>query len=52
MSPTERKVFLETKLRNLRRKHAKLSQHPELVDEYLSIGKEINSIESELNLMN
>jgi uncharacterized protein YdcH (DUF465 family) len=52
VSPTERRVFLETRLRNLKRKHAKLSQHADLLEEYEEIDKEIQSIENELNLMN
>jgi hypothetical protein len=47
----ETKIFLETKLRNLKRKNAKLAYHPEFVDEYLEIEKEIKSIEAELAMM-
>ena len=49
MEYNERKVFLQTKLRNLKRKHAKLGQHAELTEEYFEIKKEIEAIESELN---
>ena len=48
MNRRERKTYLETKLRNLKRKHAKLAQYPSLSDEYLEIGKEINLIEEEI----
>ena len=51
MNNAETKVFLETKLRNLKRKHAKLVQHADLTDEYIEIGKEIEYIENELKLM-
>lgn len=51
MIDNERKVFLETKLRNLKRKNAKLAQHPELSDEYFEVENEIESIEKELKLM-
>jgi hypothetical protein len=47
----ETKIFLETKLRNLKRKNAKLAYHPEFADEYLEIEKEIKSIEAELAMM-
>jgi hypothetical protein len=47
----ETKIFLETKLRNLKRKNAKLRYHPEFTDEYLEIDKEIKSIEAELAMM-
>ena len=49
MNNIESKVFLSTKLRNLKRKQAKLAQHPDLTDTYLEIDKEIKSIEYELN---
>ena len=44
----ETKTFLETKLRNLKRKNAKLAQHPEFVEEYLEIQDEIYDIEEQL----
>jgi hypothetical protein len=47
----ETKIFLETKLRNLKRKNAKLAYHPEFTDEYLEIDKEIKSIEQQLSAM-
>ena len=43
-----RKVLLETRLRNLKRKYAKLSQYSRLVEEVLEIQKEIQSLESEI----
>ena len=49
METNQRKVFLETKLRNLKRKNAKLAQHADLADQYFEIDKEIKSIEKELN---
>jgi hypothetical protein len=51
MNNVETKIFLETKLRNLKRKNAKLAYHPEFTDEYLEIDKEIKSIEAELAMM-
>lgn len=51
MNNLETKVFLETKLRNLRRKHAKLAQHADLTEEYQDIGREIKDIEQQLKLI-
>ena len=51
MNNLETKVFLQTKLRNLKRKHAKLAQHADLTDEYTSIGKEIKDVENQLKLI-
>lgn len=48
MNNIETKIFLETRLRNLKRKQSKLASHPELVDEYFEVGKEINDIELKL----
>lgn len=51
MNNVETKIFLQTKLRNLKRKHAKLSNHADLTDEYLEIGKEIKDVENQLELL-
>ena len=51
MEKNEKKVFLTVRLRNLKRKNAKLAYHPEFTDEYLEIDKEIKSIEAELAMM-
>ena len=47
----ETKVFLETKLRNLKRKQAKLSQYSSLTEEYFEIDKEIQNIEAQLSAL-
>lgn len=49
MNDRERKVYLEAKLRNLKRKFSKLIQHSDLLQETLEIKKEIDKIENELN---
>jgi len=49
MEDKERKVYLEAKLRNLKRKFTRLVQHSDLVEECMEIKKEINSIEYELS---
>jgi hypothetical protein len=47
----ERKVLLETRLRNIKRKHSKLMQYPEMLDECIELDKEIKSIEQQLSAM-
>lgn len=48
MNNVETKIFLQTRLRNLKRKYAKLSQHAELIDEYEEIGSEIKEVEAQI----
>ena len=48
MENKERKVLLETKLRNLRRKYAKLVQHSSLVQEALELKHEIDEIDAQI----
>ena len=51
MNNIETKVFLQTRLRNLKRTSAKLAQHAELTDEYFKINKEIQNIEAQLSTL-
>ena len=51
LNNAETKIFLETRLRNLKRKNAKLAQYPSLTDEYFEIEKEISIIKEKLNLL-
>lgn len=48
MNQRERKVFLETKLRNLRRLYSKMKEHPDLTEDSLKIQAEIEWFEKEL----
>ena len=48
MTNDEHKVFLETRLRNLKRKHAKMIQHSDLIEEAIEIDREIKSIEKQI----
>ncbi|MBQ6345021.1 MAG: hypothetical protein IJI96_02800 [Methanobrevibacter sp.] len=48
MNNVETKIFLETRLRNLKRKQSKLSSHAELVDEYFEVGKEIEDVKAQI----
>ena len=49
MNDKERKVYLETRLRNLKRKYAKIIQHADLGEEAIELKAEIDSIERTLN---
>ena len=49
LSIKEKKVLNETKLRNLKRKYAKMIQHADLLDECAELKSEINRLEKELN---
>ena len=48
MEQVELKCLLETRLRNLKRRNAKIAQHAELVDQYLENQTEIQDIEEQL----
>jgi hypothetical protein len=45
----ERKTLLETRLRNLKRKYAKIIQHSDLKEDAIELKCEIDSIKRELN---
>ena len=49
METNQKKVYLQTRLRNLKRKYAKISQHPDLNIEAIELKAEIDGIERELN---
>lgn len=51
MAPNEKKIFLETKLRNLRRKYAKLIQHADCMEEAIETKADIDAVERELKLI-
>lgn len=48
MDEKQTRVFKETRLRNLQRHYAKLTQHPELSNLALDVKKEIETLEKEL----
>ena len=48
MEKQERKVYLETRLRNLKRKYSRLIQHPDLIEETRETKQEINTTIKEL----
>ena len=48
METNQRKVFLQTKLRNLKRKYSKIKEHAEFAEDCIELKAEIDSIEREL----
>ena len=50
MTDKERQLFLKTKLRNLKRKYARVIQHADLTEQAIELKAEIDGIERELNL--
>lgn len=48
MNDKEYQVFLETKLRNLKRKYSRVKEHPDLTDTALELHREIETIEDYL----
>lgn len=48
MNNIESKIYLETKLRNLKRKHTRLAQYANLTDEYFNVTNEIKDVQSQL----
>ena len=51
MNDRELKVYLETKLRNLKRSYAKLVNHADMIEECIELKAEIDGIERELKLI-
>ncbi len=45
----EKKVYLETRLRNLKRKYSKVIQHADFAEEAIELKAEIDGIERDLN---
>ena len=47
----ERKTLLKTRLRNMKRKYAKITQHADLGEEAIELKCEIDSLEREIKAM-
>ena len=45
----EKKTYLKVKLRNLKRKYARIKEHADLAEDAIELKCEIDSIERELN---
>ena len=48
MDGNQRRILLETRLRNLKRRYVKLLQHADLMEEARTVKGEISEIETEL----
>ena len=48
MNTNQEKVYLETRLRNLKRKYAKIAAHADLGEQAIELKAEIDGIEREL----
>lgn len=51
LSDKEKKVLMQTRLRNLKRKYAKMIQHADLLEECIELKAEINGIERDLKYL-
>ena len=51
LSDKERKTLLQARLRNMKRKYAKLTEHPDLAEEAIETKCDIDSLERELKAM-
>ena len=49
MQVDERKAYLQVRLRNLKRKYARVKEHADQVEDAIELKCEIDSIERELN---
>jgi len=51
MNDKEKKVYLQTRLRNIKRKYAKILQHSEFNEEAIELKAEMDQIEKEIKFM-
>jgi hypothetical protein len=51
MSSVKKRIFIQNRIRNLKRKYAKFIQHAEFIDECNEINEEIKNLELELAMM-
>ena len=51
MEDREKKTYLQAKLRNLKRKYAKIIQHSDLMEQAIELKSEIDSIDKEIKFM-
>ena len=49
MEMNQKKAYLQVRLRNLKRRYAKIKEHADLAEETIELKCEIDSIERELN---
>ena len=51
LTDKEKKTLLKTKIRNMKRKYAKLSRHPDHGEECIELKADIDALERELTAM-
>ena len=51
LSHKEETVMKQTRLRNLKRKYAKIIQHADLIEEAIELKADIDQLQKELKLM-
>ena len=51
MSDKERKAYLKARIRNLKRKYAKMTKHADLAEECIELKADIDAAERELKLI-
>ena len=51
LTDNEEKCLKETRLRNLKRKYARIKEHADLMDVASDLRKEISNLEDEIKLM-
>lgn len=51
LTPKEERVLKETRLRNLKRKYAKITQHPDLTEEAIELKADIDYLAKEIEMM-
>ena len=51
LSNKEKKAMLKARLRNMKRKYAKIAQHSEFAEECIDLKAEIDSLEREIKAM-
>ena len=49
MQVDERKAYMEVRLRNLKRRYARVKEHADLVEEAIELKADIDTLEKELN---
>ena len=49
MKDDERKAYMEVRLRNLKRRYARVKEHADLVEEAIELKADIDTLEKELN---
>ena len=51
LSNKEKKAMLKARLRNMKRRYAKMIQHPDLAEECIELKCDVDSLEREIQAM-